>query len=147
MPRLCFVVHDLAQGRAALAAATEAGASPVLASAPGAAGYLGAGTWRALEELWREAFPETPFLGLLDCGDSAGDALAALRAGVRALCLEGPDEIVARIADLAGAQGAAVNPATGPACDLGAARDPLAAARNHFARAGAHAVEKGAGPG
>jgi hypothetical protein len=147
MPRPCFIIHDLAQGRAALSAASEAGLGPVLASAPGAAGYLGAGTWRALEELWRREFPETQFLALLDCGDSAGDALAALRAGVTALRLDSHAGTVAKIAAMAEALGATVNPETGPACDLAEHRDPLAAAREHFAQEGARNIEKGARPG
>lgn len=147
MSRVTFIVQDLIQGRSALIAAAEFGVAPVLASAPGAAGYLGAGTWRALEDLWREEFPETPFLGLLDCGDSAGDALAALRAGVKALRLDGRAETVAKIAAMAETLGATVNPETGPACDLAGRRDPLAAAREHFAEERARNIEKGARPG
>ncbi|MDA0703150.1 MAG: hypothetical protein O3A96_07920 [Proteobacteria bacterium] len=147
MPRPCFIIHDLAQGRAALTAASEVGLAPVLASAPGAAGYLGAGTWRALEELWRVEFPETRFLGLLDCADSVGDALAALRAEVTALRLDSRAETVAKIAAMAEALGATVNPETGPACDLADRRDPLAAAREHFAQERARNIEKGARPG
>ena len=147
MPRPCFIVHDLAQGRAALAAATEARLAVVLASAPGAAGYLGAGYWRALEDLWRAEFPETEFLALLDCGDAPGDALAALRAGVKALRLDGPSEVVAKVAAIAEAEGFAVDPEAGPACDLGTLQDPRGAARDHLAHWDADGVEKGVGPG
>ena len=146
MPRPCFIVHDLAQARAALAAA-EADTGIVLASAPGAAGYLGAGYWRALEDRLRAEFPAAGFLGLLDCGESAGDALAALRAGVKAVRLSGPAEAVARVSAIAAEQGALVIPETGLACDLGAARDPLATARKHLADVADPSVEKAAGPG
>ena len=78
------VVHGLAQARAALAP----GLPVLLLSGPGAAGYAGAGWWRALIRIAQdgaEAGRQEP--DALDCSDQAGRALEALAAGCRILVL------------------------------------------------------------
>ena len=72
------MVHHLEQARAALAAAAEAGCAIELRSAPGAAGYAGVGYLKALGE---QAGQEL----VIDCGEDAGLAMAALRTGCRRL--------------------------------------------------------------
>jgi hypothetical protein len=88
-----IIIHDHPHAAAALAVATELGVAIILQSAPGAAGYLGAGYFRGLEVV-------------LDCGDSPGHALAALRAGVKRFRLRGGPEVLRRVADIANQLGA-----------------------------------------
>lgn len=78
------VVHGLAQARAALAP----GLPVLLLSGPGAAGYAGAGWWRAMIRIANEganAGEGQP--DALDCSDQAGRALEALAVGCRILVL------------------------------------------------------------
>ncbi len=102
------VVHGLEQARAALAP----GLPVLLLSGPGAAGYAGAGWWRAMIQLALENRHEPD---ALDCSDQAGRALEALAAGCRILVLlpcPAFPAIVERAAD------ALVLPARPPALDL-----------------------------
>jgi hypothetical protein len=77
------VVHDRAQAEAALAAAAEVGCAIWLRSAPGAAGYAGVGYLKALGDVLGHEI-------VVDCGDDAGLAMAALRTGCRRLAFSGP---------------------------------------------------------
>lgn len=101
-----IVVHDLAQARAALSAAEEAGVAVILQSPPAAAGYYGPGFFRGLPVV-------------LDCGDAPGHALAALRAGVKRIRLRAAPEVLAKVADIAGQLGAELDGADEPVLDLG----------------------------
>ncbi len=75
------VVHSLDQARAVVAAANFD--RPVrLLSPPGAAGQHGIGWWQALTRILAAEFPDRTMEAVLDCGDSPGLALAALRARV-----------------------------------------------------------------
>lgn len=93
------VVHHLEQARAALRAAAEVGCAVQLRSAPGAAGYAGVGYLKALgDQVGHEL--------LIDCGDDAGLAMAALRTGCRRLAFSGSEELGRRLADMADQVGA-----------------------------------------
>ncbi|QJE73355.1 hypothetical protein HHL28_09835 [Aerophototrophica crusticola] len=85
-----FRLRSLPDGRAILSVAQAAGVPVLLVSDPGAASFAGAGWWRALTDDLRAEFPDLPFTTLLDCGDSAGAVMGALREGVRALAFSGP---------------------------------------------------------
>lgn len=75
------VIHSLDQARDALAVAnTEQPVS--LISPPGAAGLQGIGWWQALSWILGAEFPQLKVETILDCGDSPGLALAAIRAGI-----------------------------------------------------------------
>ncbi len=54
----------------------------------------------------RDAVPAARFTTLLDCGDDAGAAQAAIRAGIEGIVFTGPAEIAGRLADIAGRKGA-----------------------------------------
>ncbi|MGK7862678.1 hypothetical protein [Falsiroseomonas sp. E2-1-a4] len=84
----------------------------LLLSAPGAAGFLGPGAWRALVAL-APGYPDA-----LCCGDAAGDALAALRAGCRVLVLEDACPAFAAVAGAAAEVGAVLLPARPAALEL-----------------------------
>ena len=66
-----------AQARLALAP----GLPVTLLSAEGAALYMGVGWWQALVGAARASYPATPCADILDCADSPGRAMAALRMG------------------------------------------------------------------
>ena len=133
--RPVFVVHSLAQAEAAARAAAEAGTAVTLASAPGAAGYAGAGWFLAILAALAEAQPDADVDGLLDCGDDAAAAIEALHSGARWIRLKGADAFVAEVAELAEGAGARLNGPAGPALDLGRVRDVDGACRAFLARA------------
>lgn len=97
MPQVA--IHDLAQARAALAAAGDAGVPIELRSAPDAAAYAGVGYLKALAEAVGQEI-------LIDCGEDAGVVMAALRTGCRRLAFTGPPEVAHRLADMAREVGA-----------------------------------------
>ena len=100
------VIHSLDQGRAALAADNVD--RPVrLQSPPGAAGQHGIGWWLALTRILAEEFPARTIEAVLECGDSPGLALAALRAGVPLVRVSGlADEARRKLDDIARQAGA-----------------------------------------
>jgi hypothetical protein len=93
------VVHHLEQAHAALAVAAEAGCAIRLRSAPGAAGYAGVGYLKALGELAGQEL-------VIDCGEDAGLAMAALRTGCRRLAFSGNADSRQRLRDMAEQLGA-----------------------------------------
>ena len=124
------IVHTLAHCRAALAAAAALGVKVTLLSAPGAASYLGGGYWKAMIDEARSDCPGADALAVLDCGEHAGHALAALRQGVEAVRFHGKPEAADRIADIARKSGAALVERTPRALDLLDEPDPEAACRD-----------------
>jgi hypothetical protein len=125
-----IIVHSLGHALAALAAAEGLGVSVTLASAPGAAAYLGAGYFQSMVEGARDAYPGAAFGAVLDCGAAPGLALAALRQGLPAVCLRAPAKTLAKVAEIAAAHGALLNPEMGPALDLEGAPDVAGACRD-----------------
>jgi hypothetical protein len=115
-----IVVHSLAHAVAALEASAAAGRPVILLSAPEAGLYAGAGWFRALIETASATVPAAHFTAWLDCGDDAGAALAALRAGIEGVIFASPAETAGRLADIAGQCGAVLVPERPvPALDLG----------------------------
>jgi hypothetical protein len=100
-----IVVHSLAHAAAALEAAAAAGRNIVLLSAADAGVYAGAGWFRALTRAARDTVPGARFSEILDCGDDAGTAQAALRAGVAAIIFTGREDVAERLAAIAEQQG------------------------------------------
>ncbi len=111
------VVHALGQAEAALAAAGPHGV--LLLSAPGAGGFAGPGWFLALVAEARRRHPAAACAAALDCADAPGSALAALRAGVRIIVLDGGCPAFSAVAAAADELGAQVLPARPPAFDLG----------------------------
>ncbi len=129
-----IIVHSLEQARAALKAAAALRVSVTIESAAGAGAYAGPLWFKALVDEARRAHPAAEAAAVLDCADEAGTTLAALRAGLERVRFTGPQETRRRLAEIAAAQGAAVEGASAePALDLLAARDPEAAARAFLA--------------
>jgi acyl-CoA reductase-like NAD-dependent aldehyde dehydrogenase len=96
-----IVVHTLAHAIGALNAAKRADRPIVLSSAPEAGVSAGPGWFRELIAAAREAVPEASFLAILDCGEEAGAALAAIRAGVECVLFTGRTDVALRLADIA----------------------------------------------
>ena len=116
-----IIIHSLAHAVAALSAAAEASRPAVLASPPDAGIYAGPGWFSEIMRAAREAVPGAQFRPLLDCGDDAGAAMAAIRAGLEAIVFTGHADVAARLADIALQAGARLlteRPAA--ALDLGA---------------------------
>lgn len=103
-----IVVHSLAHAVAALEAAAEAGRPVLLLSAVDAGLSAGSGWWREAIAAAREAVPAVRASALLDCGDDAGAAQAALRSGIEAIVFSGPGEALERLADIARQRGSHV---------------------------------------
>jgi len=101
-----ITVQDWAQTRAALQAARSQGRAVFLCSPKGASSWLGAGYWAALQARARAEFPDVEFTLALDCGDAAGDAMAALRAGVAVVIFHGAPAVFAKLQDMAAQRGA-----------------------------------------
>ncbi len=116
-----IVVHALAHAVGALRAAARAGRPVILASAPEAGIYAGPGWFRALVEAARGAVPEAQFSAILDCGDEAGAALAAIRTEVECVLFTGRANVARRLADIAHQHGVRLETAGPPvALDIGA---------------------------
>ena len=79
----------------------QAGQAVVLASAPGAASYVGPGWFGAAIDAAREAVPNAQFSALLDCGDDIGAALAAIRSEIEGVVFTGRSDVAQRLADIA----------------------------------------------
>jgi hypothetical protein len=100
-----IVIHSLEQAIAALTAATRARRLIVLVSEPDAGGYVGPGWFGALVAAAREAVPDARFSALLDCSESVGAALAAIRAEVEGVIFTGRADVARRLADIAAQHG------------------------------------------
>jgi hypothetical protein len=99
-------VTSPAQAAAACSAAAALASPLTLISAPEAAGSVGPAWFAALIDDVRGAFPDIDLASILDCGDSPGYALAALRLGFRVIRFDGP--AATRVIDIAGQYGARV---------------------------------------
>lgn len=112
-----MVVHALDQAEAALDSAGPRGV--LLLSAPAAGVSAGPGWFLALVAEARRRHPGVPCAAALDCADAAGSALAALRAGVRIIVLDGRCPAFPAVAGAAAEVGASLLPGRPPAFDLG----------------------------
>ena len=127
------IVHDIHHARAAARAAKALGVTLMLRSAPGAAGYAGAGWFAALVSALRAEFPGVDIVASLDCGDAAGDAMAGLACGLALIRFSGRGRARARLAAWAEAYGAALDRDRRRALDLEGAADAEAACRRWLA--------------
>ena len=124
-----IIFHSLAHARAALTVAQETGAALCLMTAPDAARYAGPDHLKKICDL---AFAEVEGGAadtLIDCGEDAGSAMAALRAGWNALAFSGDADVAAKLADMAGQCGARLAESVPQALDLIDEADPEAACR------------------
>jgi hypothetical protein len=139
-PPPAFIVHDLAQARIVFAAASVVRVPIRVESAPGAAGYAGAGWWAAMIAAARHEYPEVEAVCVLDCGEEPGRALGAIRQGVEAIRCRARPKARARLKALAEAAGVTfVSGRTADILDLATVPEPNAAVA---ARLGPRTVRK-----
>jgi delta 1-pyrroline-5-carboxylate dehydrogenase len=116
-----IIIHSLAHAIGALTIAARVGRPITVLSATDAGIYAGPGWFRALVEAAREAVPGARFSAILDCGDAAGAALAAIRAQIEGVIFIGRTDVARRLGDIARQHGVRLE-TTRPtaALDLGA---------------------------
>jgi hypothetical protein len=123
------LVHEIADARAALAAARVLGADVVLVSAASGAASLGPGWWQAMLRQMVAEYPEVQVTAILDCGARADLTQAALRQGLADICYRGPAGGARKLADIAAQRGARLHRCLPQALDLTGVADPEAACR------------------
>ncbi len=128
-----IMVHSLDDARTAAEVAADLGVPLTLVSAPGAAAYLGPGWFRTVTAILARSHPGLQIAAVMDCGDKAGHALAALQAGVPRVRFTGRKAVAAKLAEIAAAQGGEVLIGRLRALDLLDLPDPGAACRRWLA--------------
>jgi class I fructose-bisphosphate aldolase len=128
-PPLCFVIHGARHLRAALTAGRESGRAVVAVSGAGASAYAGAGWFQAMVGDGRAAFPDVALTAILDCGDRAGDVMAAFQRGVTDIVFTGHPDAATRLRAIAAGFGARVHDRRPEGIDLINPEDPLFTAR------------------
>ena len=123
------IVHDLAEAKAALAAAAETGRMVAIWSAPEAAIFAGTGWFAAVERQARTANPKASARFVLDCGQRADLVQEAFREGIKEACFTGRASLAERLADIAAKSRARLHRRRPRALDLGETRDPGGACR------------------
>lgn len=126
-PPRSVVVHGLDHACAAAAAAAALDLPVRVVSAPCAALYAGPAWFAEVVAAARRAHPQAEIEAVLDCGDSPGAVLAALRRGAETLRFSGPLAARRKLAALAKSSGARLEWRATPALDLDGAPDPEAA--------------------
>lgn len=134
MAERAIIVHSLDHALAAAAAAAALGVPVTIASAPGAAAYLGAPWFRELLERVGEAHPKVAVTGILDCADRPGHVLAAVRAGLGRVRFTGRRATAERLRAIASASGAKLVTGRLVALDLLDEADPPGACRAWLAK-------------
>lgn len=125
------VVHTPQHVRAALAAAYAADRPVILASAPSAAQYQGPGWLLRVARTTAAGCPGVRWTLVLDAGDAAGFALAALEAGVPAVRVSDlPHEALRSLRAIAEGLGATVLVGPQDGTDLLSCTDPVSACRS-----------------
>ena len=124
-----IIVHSLAHAVGALRAAARVGRPIILLSTPEAGVYVGPGWFGALVAAARESVPDARFSAILDCGDQAGAALAAIRAQIERVIFTGRADVASRLADIARQHGVRLE-TTRPAAVLDLGTDFFATAES-----------------
>ena len=123
------IVHDLAEAKAALAAAVETGRPVAVWSAPEAAIFAGAGWFAAVERRARATAPQASARFVLDCGQRTDLVQEAFREGIREVCFTGSASLAERLSDIAAKSRAKLHRRRPRALDLGETPDPDGACR------------------
>tara|TARA_Y100000588_G_scaffold218359_1_gene232206 strand:+ start:62 stop:532 length:471 start_codon:yes stop_codon:yes gene_type:complete len=109
--RKAVTIISLAQAETALSVAEALDVGITLLSAPNATASAGPGWFEAVVRLATVNFPHVQCDAVLDCGDAPGNALAALRHGVKIIRYNGARQAaIVEIAESYGAQILQVRP-------------------------------------
>ena len=122
-----IVVHHFDHAHIALAVAGDLGVPVLLVSPLGFAGYAGPLYFLEMCASASACVPGADFAAVLDCGNAAGDALAALRAGIDTVAFGGPEIQFDRLANFAEKRGARVVRRPSDTLDLADFENPRAA--------------------
>lgn len=106
-----FVVHNLDDAKRALEIATRSGTAVTLISAPSAASLLGPRTFYEMISAARSdvSCEHIHVDAVLDCGDTVGPALRAIREGSQHILTHAPDDVARKISEMAIASGVTVS--------------------------------------
>lgn len=127
-----FIAHNLTQMYAVADACRQTGSHAVLYSASGAADSLGPDVFAAMIGETRARYPDAPVEFVLDCGESAGAALSALRREITDIALHLPPSPRQKIESIAAKYQATVRHGPQNALDLSDIARPLEAALKHL---------------
>jgi hypothetical protein len=122
-----ILIYGVDDARAAAAAAASLGLAVTLLVPASIAAGLGADVIGRLFAIVRSEVPRARLTTAVDCADAPGLALALLRRGIDAVRVEGPEDMLRRIADIARQCGAALAEEPAAGIDLLAVSDPRAA--------------------
>jgi hypothetical protein len=115
-----FVILDLDQGLAALAAAALCGRPVTLITPADAGAWLGPDWTASLSRHLRGRSPKSGFRLILDCGTRQALAHEALRRGAEGICFTGPAAGATALGEVAAAAGAVLLTRRPSACDVAA---------------------------
>ena len=115
------------------AVANELGVAITLFSASDAAASMGPAWFRNVARDVAQAYPDLDFEAVLDCGDAAGYALGALRAGVETIRFSGNASASGKIREIAEMHGARVARQPSQILDTRRAQDTEVALRKWLA--------------
>jgi len=101
-------VHGLDDALRTCAVANELEVAITLMSASAAVRSMGPAWFRNIAREVEQAYPDLDFEAVLDCGDAAGYALAALRAGVETIRFSGNASASGKIREIAAMYGSRV---------------------------------------
>lgn len=128
-----IIIHGVEDARTAAAAARSLGVGVRLFSAPGAVSYAGAAWFAEAVAAVQSEFPDVAIEAVLDCGDAPGHALAAMRAGVKAIRCTGPRRVREKIAAIADQYDATLYDDDTPSLDISLSRHRLEDCKNWLA--------------
>jgi len=112
------VVHNTGHVRDCVAMSQKLGRPVTLISPPGAVASMGPEVYRQMiASAISGPLPEG-ITAVIDCGDTPGQALAALRAGCLAIRLDADSDVLAKLRDMAGSDGVVMDGAPLHALDL-----------------------------
>jgi hypothetical protein len=94
------IVHTIGHVRDAVAASLKLGRPVTLISAPGAAAYMGPEVFLRMTEGDPGTPPPKGISVVIDCAADPGQALEALRVGLRHIRLDAADEVLAKFRDM-----------------------------------------------
>ncbi len=95
------VDHARAACEAALMSSMKANITLELWSARNGAGSLGPAWFNEIVNIVQKEFPTLGIVGILDCGDAVGSALAALRQGITCIYISERPVVVSKIRAIA----------------------------------------------
>ncbi|MBB43667.1 MAG: hypothetical protein CMM44_07880 [Rhodospirillaceae bacterium] len=102
------VIHGIGDARAVCRAAVGYGHNATIWSARGASAHMGPLWFLELSYQINMEFPELTLQAVLDCGAAPGDALAAIRSGVKAIALTANSSVENKIQQIAAEENVAL---------------------------------------